>query len=277
MTAIRWTRRALDAILLVALAAVALTAVVAIAAPLTGGRAMVIGGGSMEPTIPKGALVLAVPADRYGVGDVVAVAQPGNTPYTHRISRLAELDGEPYVETKGDANAQPDPAIVPAASIAGRIDLALPLLGYLGLLLGSAAGLVGFVAVGGSLLIMSGALEEWEDRFCPVCADEAERAAAGLAGSTTTEPTREPPTIEPPAPAPAVAALAATTAVARAGAREPVLTRVREAGRARAIDTPVLLERDRRNPRRHGRATVPATPPAAIPERALERATELAA
>ncbi len=71
---------------------------------LFGYERYVITGGSMEPTIPKGALVLAVPAASYGVGDVVAVAQPGNTPYTHRISRLAALDGEPYVETKGDAN-----------------------------------------------------------------------------------------------------------------------------------------------------------------------------
>lgn len=80
MAGLRWTRRGLDTILLVALAAVALAAVVALAAPATSGRAMVIGGASMEPAIPKGALVLAAPAQSYGVGDVVAVQQPGSTP-----------------------------------------------------------------------------------------------------------------------------------------------------------------------------------------------------
>lgn len=232
MTAIRWTRRALDATLLVALATVALTAAVALAAPLTGGRALVIGGGSMEPSIPRGALVLAMPVARYEVGDVVAVGQPGATPYTHRVSRLAEYEGRPHVETRGDANEDPDPALVPAISIIGRVDLALPLLGYLGLLLGSVAGLVGFVAVGGSLLIMSGALEELDDRSCAACAAEAAGAGTTAMGSPSL-------------------------------AREPAHGRVRDHRRARDPRLPVLLERDRRDPRRHGHVTVP--PPTVDP------------
>ncbi len=276
MTALRWTRRTLDAILLVALVAVALTAGVALLAPATGGRTMVIGGGSMEPTIPKGALILAAPAEAYRVGDVVAVQQGGSTPYTHRITRLAELDGEPYVETKGDANEAPDPAIIPVGSIIGRVDLSLPLLGYLGLLLGSMPGLVGFVAVGGSLLLASGALEEWENGHCPICAAQA---AAGMA------PAHGPDAVPAHAAEPALREATAVAAVAAAGAptsrtrgsptparaipRAPALARVRETGRARDPHAPVLLERDRRNPRRHGIATAPAVSGSAAPSHDL--------
>ncbi len=122
MTALRWTRRLLDVLLVVAALAVVVTAATQLLAPVAGGRAMVIGGGSMEPAIGRGAFVLALPAgiETYAVGDVVTVQQGGATPYTHRITRLAELAGVPYVETKGDANAAPDPAIVPTGAIMGR-------------------------------------------------------------------------------------------------------------------------------------------------------------
>jgi signal peptidase len=260
MTALRWTRRTLDAILLVALVAVALTAGVALLASATGGRAMVIGGGSMEPTIPKGSLILAVPADDYAVGDVVAVQHGGSTPYTHRITRLAELDGVPYVETKGDANEGPDPAIVPVASMIGRVDVSLPLLGYLGLLLGSMPGLVAFVALGGSLLLASGALEEWENGRCPVCAaagpDSAVDVAAGAVGHAA---------LPPRAP---------RARAARPVARGPARTRVRETGRARDPQAPVLLERDRRNPRRHGIASAPIVTAPVVPALPAARAVQ---
>jgi signal peptidase len=277
MPAVRWTRRSLDAILMVALAAVALTAGIALLAPATGGRTLVIGGGSMEPTIPVGSLILAMPADRYAVGDVVAVEQPGATPYTHRIVRFAELDGEPFIETKGDANAAADPAIVPVRTIVGRVAVAFPLLGYLGVLLGSAAGLAGFLALGGSLLLASTALEDWERAAsCAACADAPFDHA-----------------LPPPAAAAASAAIAAAaTSVAAGGAarsiappmmgraprvvpREPAHLRVRESRQARHPGLPVLLERDRRNPRRHGRVSTPAVP--ALPAAAAWPATGRAA
>ena len=269
MTALRLARRTLDAILLVALVAVALTAGVALLAPVTGGRAMVIGGGSMEPTIPKGSLILAAPGGDYRVGDVVAV-QPGtSTPYTHRVTRLAEVDGVSHVETKGDANDGPDPALVPVTSVIGRVDLALPLLGYLGVLLGSTAGLVGFVAVGGSLLLASGALEEWESGRCAACAAGADPAADEAAGPIAAAATGRPGILSAGGAVLAPAGVAAlprsaaqpTTALAapspRSVARVPARTRVRETGLARDPRSPVLLERDRRNPRRHGIATLP--------------------
>lgn len=256
MTALRLARRTLDAILIVALAVVALTAGVALLGPATGGRALVIGGGSMEPTIPVGSLILAAPGDGYRVGDVVAVQQGSSTPYTHRVTRLAELDGEPYVETKGDANEGPDPALVPVSAIIGRVDLALPLLGYLGVLLGSTVGLVGFLTVGGSLLLASGAFEEWERGRCAACA--ASEALSELGSPPDPGALSDPGALPAAGALPAPAAFALREHAPRRAERGPARTRVRETGRARLPFTPVLLERDRRNPRRHGLATTTA-------------------
>ncbi len=261
MTALRWTRRLLEALLLAAVLTVTVTAGITLLAPVLGGRALVIGGGSMEPTITRGALVLALPAgaEGYAIGDVVTVQQGASTPYTHRITRLAELDGVPYVETKGDANPGPDPAIVPVAAIVGRTAVSLPLLGYVSLTLGTAMGLAGFLALGAMVLLLVWILEDLEDERCPICA--AERAAVGpaaglaaAAGLATVGHRRH-----RPAGSTAPGFLSALPAFAIAASP----TWVRENGRARDPGTPVILEADRRNPRRRGLATAPDGPAAA--------------
>jgi signal peptidase I len=251
MTALRWTRRALDALLLAAVLTVAVTAGITLLAPALGGRALAIGGGSMEPAIGRGSLVLALPTSDgvYAVGDVVTVQHGASTPYTHRISRLAELKGVPHVETKGDANPQPDPAIIPTTDVVGRIAMSLPLLGYLSLILGTATGLAGFLALCATVLLLTWILEDLEEERCPVCAEAATPAAAATRAAAT------------------AGLLSALPAFAVPGKR----TRVREAGRARDPRTPVLLEADRRDPRRRevrttpdlsaARADLPATPP----------------
>jgi signal peptidase len=186
MTALRWTSRALDAVLVVMLAAVVVTAGITLFAPALGGRALAIAGGSMEPAIPRGSLVLAVPGASYGVGDVVAVQAGGATPYTHRVIRVAERDGRPYFETKGDASAAPDSQLVPLDALIGRVVFTLPLLGYLVFLVANGAGLLGLLAVGAAILALSSAIEAWAGSRCPACASGA----------------RPPPRIADPAPPP---------------------------------------------------------------------------
>jgi signal peptidase len=279
MTALRWTRRLLDAILLAAVLTVTVTAGVTLLAPVLGGRALVIGGGSMEPAIDRGALVLSLPAgaEGYAIGDVVTVQQGGSTPYTHRIVRLAELNGTPYVETKGDANPGPDPAIVPVAAIVGRIALSLPLLGYVSLALGTAMGLAGFLALCAMVLILVWVLEDAEVDRCPVCAAGATASAmagtamAGTATAGTAMAGAAAASHHGHAGTPAPAGiLTALPAFALAGPP----THVRERGRARDPRTPVILEVDRRNPRRRALAT---TPDPATPDPATPGAAETAA
>jgi signal peptidase I len=222
----------------------------------------------MEPAIGRGAVVLALPAGTaaYAVGDVVTVQQGGATPYTHRITRLADLAGVPYVETKGDANAAPDPAIVPTAAIIGRIALSVPFLGYLVILLATAAGLAGFLAVCATMLLLVWVIEELEAQRCPACAAAAAELAARSAPG---EPASGGLAVPGLAPA---GALAGLPAFAVAAPR----SRVRLTGRARNAAPPILLERDRRAPRRHGTATFPAAMPAPAPADAANGAADAA-
>jgi signal peptidase len=263
MTALRWTRRLLDVLLVAAVLAVVVTAATQLLAPVAGGRAMVIGGGSMEPAIGRGAFVLALPAgaEGYAVGDVVTVQQGGGTPYTHRITRLADLAGVPHVETKGDANAAPDPAIVATAAIIGRVALNVPLLGYLVMLLATAAGLAGFLAVCATVLILVWVIEELEDQRCPECAALAAALAADPASSAPSVPATD-------RLLPRLAAAGALAGLPAFAVSAPP-SRVRATGRARLAETPVFLERDRRDPRRHGTATAPELPPDASADLAV--------
>lgn len=247
-TALRWGRRALDGILLVAIAVVIVTAGITVLAPVLGGRALMIGGGSMEPTIPQGALVLALPSDTpYAVGDVVTVQQGAAMPYTHRITRLTELAGVPYVETKGDANAEPDPVIVPTAAIAGRVVVSIPFLGFVSALLATGLGLAAFLALGAAALLVSWILEDLDEQRCPAC-------AAAAVGDHADLPAGD------PSPTVGLAAAGILGALPAFAAPRP-RAHVRESGHARAAGTPVILERERRDPRRHGVATVPESPP----------------
>ncbi len=265
MIALRWMRRALDVLLVLAVLAVAVTAGITLLAPVVGGRAMVIGGGSMEPAIGHGALILALPAGPggYAVGDVVTVQQGGSTPYTHRVVRLTQLGGVPYLETKGDANPRPDPAIVPTAAVVGTVAISLPVLGYLSLVLGTAMGLAGFLALCATVLLLIWVLEELEERRCSTCAAVAARVAAGrgvagddAAGRIGTGAGGRTVLAAGAGIVAGAGILAGLPAFAVAG--RP--SRVRESGRARDPRVAVILEADRRDPRRRGIATSPVLP-----------------
>jgi signal peptidase I len=189
MTALRWTRRILDGVLIAAIGCVLAIATITVAAQVLGGRSLILAGGSMEPTMPKGSYVLILPvaAGDYAVGDVVTVASAGATPYTHRITRLVSLPSGMYVETKGDANATPEPIVVPVSALAGRVAGSVPVLGYVASILASPIGLVGFLLVCLAVLVVIWLIEEVEEHECAACAAVRERlrtVAAMQTGST---------------------------------------------------------------------------------------------
>jgi signal peptidase len=95
----------------------------------------VITGGSMEPTIHRGAVVFdrVVPVSTLRVGDVITFRPPGHAnQVTHRIISIRQdVDGRPLFRTQGDANVDPDPWLValPATGQA-RFSFQVPYLGY---------------------------------------------------------------------------------------------------------------------------------------------------
>jgi signal peptidase len=85
----------------------------------------VVGSGSMQPVLQVGEAVMIrrVPPEQLTAGDIVTFnPSAGGRTITHRIIEIRELDGRPYLRTKGDANSTPDVDLVPAAAVVGRVD-----------------------------------------------------------------------------------------------------------------------------------------------------------
>lgn len=219
--ALRWVRRTLDGLLVVAIIAVSAVAAMTVFGQIQGGRALILDGGSMEPTLPRGAYVLVLPVrdQVYRVGDVVTVVNPGRTPFTHRVTRLVEIAAGHFLETKGDANPEPEPVVVPYSAIAGRLVFFVPLLGYLAMLLTSPLGLAGFLFVGGFVLSLIWLIEEFEQGNCPIC------AAAAAAVPATTAPAAAAPMVMVAAAAAGGVALAVAESVTGPVAEEAAAER----------------------------------------------------
>ena len=161
------TRRIVD-VAIVALVVVVLAAIAVAKLPeLVGSQTFVVAGGSMMPAIVQGDAVVIEPvaATAIAVDDVVSLrVQPAGTLFTHRVIRITERDGQPWFETKGDANAAPDPSLVPADWIVGRVTTTIPLIGYLIALLSIPSGLVFVLGLGTTLLMVAWLLEMVELR-----------------------------------------------------------------------------------------------------------------
>ena len=160
-------RRALDLVLIALILVVLSALVVARVIPaVTGAPAFVVGGGSMEPTIALGSVVVETPAaaSTLAIGDVVSLkVGPKQAVFTHRITRLVSREGALWLETQGDANREPDPSIVPATAVLGRVSVVVPWLGYVIQLLGSFAGVAFLLSFAVLLIIGAWLLETLED------------------------------------------------------------------------------------------------------------------
>ena len=155
----RAIRRTLDVLLIaVILVVLATIAIARIIPSVTGGSTFVVGGGSMEPTIPFGSVVIVTPVDTSDlhVGDVVSMrVGKAEAVFTHRIVRLVPRDDGLWIETKGDNNAKPDPSIIPASTVVGRLQVSIPYAGYAVRLLSTGPGVLFLLAIG--VMILAGA------------------------------------------------------------------------------------------------------------------------
>ena len=78
--------------------------------------------GSMSPALRPGDLVIVKGEEPVNVGDVVTV-ESGEFTYTHRV--VEKLEGDRFM-LKGDANEDPDPNLVEASQIIGKVVLIFP-------------------------------------------------------------------------------------------------------------------------------------------------------
>ncbi len=91
----------------------------------------VVTGGSMEPTIHKGSLVIDEPvsADKLRLGDVITFDHYDQTT-THRIVGVEGSANGAMFSTKGDANTITDPEPLSFPGRVGLVKFAVPGVGY---------------------------------------------------------------------------------------------------------------------------------------------------
>ncbi|HEY8806974.1 MAG TPA: signal peptidase I [Candidatus Limnocylindria bacterium] len=91
----------------------------------------VVTGGSMEPTIHKGSLVIDEPvsADKLHLGDIITFDHYDQTT-THRIVGVEGSANGAMFSTKGDANTVTDPEPLSFPGRVGLVKLAVPGVGY---------------------------------------------------------------------------------------------------------------------------------------------------
>jgi signal peptidase I len=111
-------------------ASVAIVAIIAITL-IAGVQYATVRSGSMAPAINVGDVVLITPTDvsTIQVNDVVAFHPPGSSILVcHRVVAINADAG--YLQTKGDANEDPDWFVVPFQNVVGKVSLDIPYLGY---------------------------------------------------------------------------------------------------------------------------------------------------
>ncbi|HEX5824803.1 MAG TPA: signal peptidase I [Candidatus Limnocylindrales bacterium] len=150
--------------------------------PLTGHQTIIIGGGSMQPAIGLGAAVVIGPVrpTDLATGDVVSLnVGAERTTFTHRVVDVVSRADGVWIRTKGDANAEPDPSLVPATSILGRVEWTIPWAGYLLALLSLPVGVIFVLGLAATLLAIAWLLESVETETDQIVVRVAPDASRG--------------------------------------------------------------------------------------------------
>lgn len=167
-------RRTLNVVGFVVLVAfVGLFVAVAVPEIVGADHSYVVLSDSMSPGIDAGAVVFVseVSPETVDASDVITYRRPSSsTLVTHRVVEVVESGDQRQFRTKGDANEEPDPRLVSAGQVIGRVAFSVPLVGYAVSFAGTDLGLLTLVALPAGVL----ALLELRDLY----ADATDAAAS---------------------------------------------------------------------------------------------------
>lgn len=159
--------RALHVLGVLVLVAVVVPFVVFTAPQVVGAEeSYVVLSGSMAPAMSPGDVILvdAVAPSAIETGDVITYSRQAEaTPTTHRVVEVVDRGGEPAFRTKGDANEDPDSALVPADAVIGQVMtvggvlVVIPAIGYVIEFASTSLGFALLVVVPVALLAVSDA------------------------------------------------------------------------------------------------------------------------
>lgn len=152
-------RRLLDVGAMVALVALVLVVVIYAFPAIVGAeQSYVVLSGSMEPSISTGDAIIVqhVSTSRIAAGDVITFRVEGETtPTTHRVVEVVDDGDSSAFRTKGDANENVDPRVVPADAVVGRVLVVIPYLGFLLTYIDRPLGYLLFIGLPFSLLFLN--------------------------------------------------------------------------------------------------------------------------
>jgi signal peptidase len=119
---------------------------------IAGIRSFIVNSGSMEPTIPTGALVVTKHVDPALLksGDVITFIQSINNQQkfiTHRIAHITSRNTKVMLNTKGDNNGLSDNWQVASDAVIGKVTISLPYIGSFLLFAQSKLGMMLFVFI----------------------------------------------------------------------------------------------------------------------------------
>ncbi len=107
-------------------------AVLTFLAPHFGWRVDTVFSGSMEPELKVGGVAVTRPVEAgdIKVGDIITFHSPLSEKVTsHRVIAVDD-DSSSHFQTKGDANEDADPFVVPAQNVVGKVCFHIPYFGY---------------------------------------------------------------------------------------------------------------------------------------------------
>ena len=125
-------------------------------APRFGWRVDAVFSGSMEPELKLGSVVVTRPveAEEIKAGDIITFYSPLNERLmSHRVV-AAEHGSGWHFQTKGDANDDADPFVVPAENVVGKVCLHLPYFGYVSQFVKTRLGLLLTICIPGLVVIV---------------------------------------------------------------------------------------------------------------------------
>jgi signal peptidase I len=138
-------------------------AVLVFLAPRFGWMVDSVYSGSMRPAMKVGGVVITRPAttDNIKIGDIITFNSPhGDALTSHRVVAI-EKGPTGGFQTKGDANEDVDPFIVPGEKVVGVVCFHLPYLGYLASFMKTRIGLLLTICVPGVLIIVREVVNIW--------------------------------------------------------------------------------------------------------------------
>jgi signal peptidase len=152
----KWVGTAVIAILM-------LVALLILFAPRLGWRVDTVLSGSMVPALKVGGAVVIEPVDpdKVQIGDIITYGSPKDgSLITHRVVQI-ERHSPLYFRTKGDANEDADPFLVPHQNVVGKVRLHIPLLGHVAHFVKTPLGLILLLGIPGFVIIAQEMKNVW--------------------------------------------------------------------------------------------------------------------